>query len=133
MMDQETLNFDIIRSIHEEFDYYKDMMTALSGLIRNSSAEIDMSEADRLGLSLLMDYIVEGQDRIFEDGKEQVMKSPKYIIARAEEILSHHHKYNRLLGDVDESCDGLRHVIKVFGEAYPEAPVLLEKFEKIQK
>ena len=61
MMNQETLDFKIINTIQEEFDYYKDMITTLSGLIRNSSTDLDLSENDRLGLSFLIDYIVEGQ------------------------------------------------------------------------
>lgn len=131
MMNQETLNFTIISTIEEEFNRYKSMMKTLSNLIGMSLADIDFSEDDRIGLSALMDYIIEGQERIFEDGKEKVKKAPKYILARASEIIGDHHKSKITPYNLEEISAGLQYVINVFGQAYPEAPELLEKIERI--
>jgi hypothetical protein len=132
MMNQEKLNFDIIVSIQEEFDHYKHMMTTLSMLIRNFPPNLGFTDDDLLGLSFLMDYITEGQEQIFKKGEEEVKKNPKYIIARAEEILSIPPGGRRNIGDFDEIIENLKDVIKVFGkDCFPKAPELLEKLERI--
>jgi len=130
-MNQESLNFTIISTIEEEFNRYKSMMAIVSNLIRLSSTDFDFSEEDRSGLSLLIDHIIKGQERIFEDGKEKVKKEPEYILARAREIIGYHLKFNITPKNLEEISGGLQYVIKVYGQAYWEAPVMLEKIERI--
>lgn len=131
MMNQETLNFNIITTIQEEFDTYRHMMKTLSSLILMSSVDLDFSEDDRMGISFLMDHITDSQARIFEEAKTKVAESPEYTIHRAERIISVFQQGARGIGDVDEVIQNLKWVIDVFGQAYPEAPELLEKLERI--
>lgn len=130
-MIQEELNFNIATLIQDELEGHAFKMETIAGLLGIAdSSDLHIPNLE-FGLSQLIFSWLEEQKGIVDRVVEEVSSTPGYVQVRAKELLRLKSKGFDLstYSDAEEITHKLKNVIEAFGQAYPEAPGLLDSLK----
>ena len=131
---QEELNFDIVRGIEEKLEPHTASLDAIGYILGCASDEVTEAGIG-YGISHFICEWVEKHKHIIKEALEETREKPKYVLHRANEILSQIGQGRKVstFADIEKTIKGLERVIKTFGDMYrPEANRSLICLREIQ-
>jgi len=131
---QEELNFDIARNLQEKLESHIASLDVVGYLLGIASDEVTEGGIG-YGISHFISEWVKEHKRIIEEVAEEATEKPKYVLHRANKILSQIGQGRKVstFTDIGKTIKGLERTIKVFGSMYrPEANRLLISLREIQ-